>query len=196
MSNTVFPFAVFGPFRYPPHHEELVVPGNVGVRVGVPQFGPYGLYRCAFNILVPCNGQTNATWLQFLRTMQGQHDSFLWRDPLNAFFYQVTDEAVGSGNGAKTVFPLVMKFVKADTLVVKLDGTPTVAYTLEDNNSAPNLEFSSPPGGGVVVTASYEYYIPVTFDGDPEAGEWFAVASLRARSTAVVEEYSGAHRAA
>lgn len=87
----------------------------------------------------------------------------------------VIDGSIGTGNGTLTTFQLVKvydvgvrQYVRTilvpdvTTLVVKIDGTPTTAFT----NSDGLLTFTSAPANGVVITATFDFFVPVRFADD------------------------------
>lgn len=76
--------------------------------------------------------------------------------------HAVTAEAVGTGDGSRTIFYLDQKYIDSSSLVVKLDGTPTSAYTL--SNEEGKITFTTAPGAGVAITADYEFYGKFYFD--------------------------------
>lgn len=68
---------------------------------------------------------------------------------------QVTDEAVGTGNGTKKTYQLQHDAIVANTLTVKLNGNVTSSYT--SNLGKGSITFSTNVGNGVVITATYQY---------------------------------------
>ena len=81
--------------------------------------------------------------------------------------YQVTDEAVGTGDGSQTQFQLDKKFIVENTDVIKVGGvtkTRGVDYTI--NNDTGVITFSSAPGNGLAITATYEFYYRCSFEQD------------------------------
>lgn len=93
--------------------------------------------------------------------------------------YSAVLEPLGAGTGALTTFQLVktysagfnpyvraIRHIKTGTLSVYVNGvlqTLTTHYTV---NATGLVTFVSAPGSGLVVTASYEFYVPVRFEGD------------------------------
>lgn len=93
-------------------------------------------------------------------THRGAFESFLWKPIIRPNRF-VSGEALGTGDGVEDEFALDHVHVDPASLVVYLDGSPTSAYTLTGNHSAPIVDFDSPPGGAVAITADYDRYIPV-----------------------------------
>lgn len=98
------------------------------------------------------------TDLDFVYGKSG-HTPFKFKDPWN---HAVTAEAVGTGDGSRTVFYLDHKYIDASSLIVKLDSTPTSDYTLSSEEG--KITFTTAPGAGVAITADYEFYLKMYFD--------------------------------
>ncbi len=89
-----------------------------------------------------------------------------------------TDQTLGTGNGSQTEFQLKKVYTKGsvqrERLIKKpVSGTVVVALDGEGQESGWSVDtvtgvitFDSPPGSGVVVTAGYEFDVPVRFDTD------------------------------
>lgn len=108
----------------------------------------------------------------FFAMVGGEFQPFLWKDPEDYF-----EEAVriGTGTGSQSQFQLLknlggyyiepVRDVVSGTLTVKVNGA--AVSVLSENNG---LVTVSPPAAGAVVTASFEYYWRVAFDGN--SSEW------------------------
>ncbi len=68
----------------------------------------------------------------------------------------VTAEAVGAGTGAATEFTLDHFPIVASSLEVKVAGTATLDYTLNDLTG--EIVFNTAPADNAAVTASYDYF--------------------------------------
>ncbi len=90
---------------------------------------------------------------------------------------QATDQVLGTGDGATTVFQLkktygtgVRNYERAitapvaGTVIVATNGTPTTAFTL--NAALGAITFSTAPATGTTITAGFEFDVPVRFDTD------------------------------
>jgi uncharacterized protein (TIGR02217 family) len=112
--------------------------------------------------------------LAFFEERRGRFHAFLWRDALdhssNGF------EAIGTGDGSATAFQLLKRYGAAfdpylrsitkpvaDTVVVKVDGL-VVAAAVDVLTGIVTLDEA--PDEGAVVTASFEFDVPVRFDID------------------------------
>ena len=89
-----------------------------------------------------------------------------------------TDQLIGSGNGAATLFQLTKRYTSGAqswtrTITKPVAGTVTIAL-----NGAPQLSgwsvstttgvvtFTTAPAAGVAITAGFEFDVPVRFDTD------------------------------
>lgn len=200
MSVVVFPYPVIRPYSYPPHHSTTRQELNNGNNVVRAELPSYGQYRVKLRIRLPdsTGTYTNETWQAFLRSRQGAKDPFLFKDRLTALFHTQTLEAVGTGDGVTTALPLDMVYVDASTLLVYKDGVLkalTSDYTFSGNNSAPVITFNSAPANGVVITATYDFYMPVLFAVDPPQGTYLGgAANFGEIDVELVEVSPGAHR--
>jgi uncharacterized protein (TIGR02217 family) len=93
--------------------------------------------------------------------------------------YSGTLQAIGVGTGALTTFQLIktytaagsnpyqrtIRHIKAGTLSVYVDGVlaPDTGYTVTGTGL---ITFSVAPASGKIVTATYEFFVPVRFEGD------------------------------
>lgn len=168
MSNTVWPFTLLRPYTERPVHLTTRQELNNGRQLRRAEFGTYGLMRIEGRCRVPYGGYTATDLYAFILARQGGYDPFLIKCQLARHKTQ-TLEAVGTGNGSATAFPLDMKHVDASTLLVYKDAvlqTLTTHYTLGTNNTAPTINFVAAPGNGLAITATYDYYHPVVFEDD------------------------------
>lgn len=94
------------------------------------------------------------------------------------------DVQIGVGTGALTTFQLVKKYTKGSetltrtikkpvsgTVLIKKDGvlqTETTHYTV--NYTTGIVTFISPPANGHVITAGFQFDVPVRFDTDDLGG--------------------------
>jgi uncharacterized protein (TIGR02217 family) len=118
----------------------------------------------------------HASLKEFWFDRRGDFKSWLLKDHAD---YSATAEPTGVGTGALTTFQLIktytagsnpyqrtIRHIKSGTLTVYVDGvaqTPTTHYTV---SSTGLVTFVSAPANGALVTASFEFYVPVRFDGD------------------------------
>lgn len=126
------------------------------------------------------------TVLAFFEQQRGRLSGFRWKD--HADFKscppsgspEADDQHLGLGDGAQVVFQLVKSYgsgpntyqrtiskVVAGTVSISLDGilqTEVTDYTLDTTNGA--VTFLQVPAVGAVITAGFEFDVPVRFDAD------------------------------
>ena len=122
----------------------------------------------------------------FFEARMGQLYGFRWKDWTDYKSSAPTgtpgalDQDLGVGDGTRTQFSLQKTYASGPhtyvrpitkpvtgTVVVALDGIPVVNgtdYTVQSETGV--LDFAVPPGSGVIVTAGYEFDVPVRFDTD------------------------------
>ena len=89
------------------------------------------------------------------------------------------DQVLGEGDGTRTVFPLIKRYGEGGDAVARpiskpVDGTTRVAvdgielsgdvFAVDATTGVVTLDV--PPGAGAVVTAGFEFDVPVRFDAD------------------------------
>lgn len=102
-----------------------------------------------------------STLITFFDTVRGQVDPFLLWDAQESV---ITAEAVGTGDGAQTVFYLDHKNIKSGT--IKVGGvakTAGVDYTLDQDTGVITFLGGHIPAAAAAVTADYEFYFKVRF---------------------------------
>ena len=121
------------------------------------------------------------TLLNFFEARQGPLHAFRFRDPLDykssAIRSPITplDQTIGLGDGERQSFQLVKTYSDAagqtprhitkpmsDTVIVAIDGSLISDFTLDHLSG--HIEFITPPPMGAVITAGYEFDVPVRFD--------------------------------
>ncbi len=110
-----------------------------------------------------------ATLLAFFRARMGPARAFRLRDP---FDWRTGDEVIGTGDGATRTFALVRRYGAATRRItrpvagsvrVKVAGAATQAFTMASGGS---VTLDAAPGKGAVVTASFDFDVPVRFAED------------------------------
>jgi uncharacterized protein (TIGR02217 family) len=120
-----------------------------------------------------------AVLLRFFEAQQGRAFAFRYRDPLDnssALFGEpptAQDQALGVGNGTVVQFALVKHYGDAQRRITRpVAGSVKVAvngviktngWTLGDLG---RVSFAAPPAPGAVITAGYEFHVPVRFEDD------------------------------
>jgi uncharacterized protein (TIGR02217 family) len=125
--------------------------------------------------------------LSFFEARRGRLHGFLWRDPIDdrscapSHEPGPTDQAIGTGDGATTVFALVKHHASggrdwvrtivrpvAGSVRVAVDGVEMVS-DVDFTVSLDGLVTFAPdriPAQGVAITAGYRFLVPVRFDTD------------------------------
>jgi len=133
------------------------------------------------------------TLIAFFRARRGAARGFRFRDPLDHSSRAMTggpapfDQVLGTGDGARTAFPLVKHYGEGDeaeqrritrpdvaSVRVAVNGQPVSSWTL---GAGGMINFASPPPAGAQVTAGFLFDVPVRFAEDSltvDAGQWLA----------------------
>ncbi len=126
------------------------------------------------------------TLIAFFEARQGQLHAFRWKDWADyrsgspAAAPSATDQVLGAGDGARTVFGLIKTYRSGEqsyvreirkpvqgTVRVAVDGIEAVEgadFTVDPATG--EVTFASPPAATSVVTAGFEFDVPVRFDTD------------------------------
>ena len=113
------------------------------------------------------------TLVAFFEARRGQLYGFRFRDPMD----HKADGEIGTGDGVTAEFQLSKTYAdaagswqrgitkpKVGTLVVKLGTTLTTAFSVD--NTTGKIVFDTAPVNGVIITAAFEFDVPVRFDTD------------------------------
>ena len=124
-----------------------------------------------------------AVLLGFFRARRGQAHGFRFRDPIDhgsALLGQAAaagDQRLGVGDGGLTRFALVKHYGDGDEIQTRRITRPdaaTVRVAIDgvlqgagwQAGALGHVDFDTPPPPGSVVTAGYEFDVPVRFDAD------------------------------
>lgn len=129
---------------------------------------------------VPVNETASRQLIQFFNARSGTAQGFLFRDP---FGYSTAepgnsisslDEAIGEGDGATREFQLSLDDGGAQrrvitrpvpgSLRVAINGVETNAFSLNDKTGI--LTFDTAPPAAGIITAGFEFDVPVRFEAD------------------------------
>ncbi len=119
--------------------------------------------------------------IAFFRARKGRAYGFRFKDWSD---YQATGQVLGTGNGSRTQFELVKHYSSgnvvetrrihkavAGTVKIYVNGIlQTGGYSADMNTGL--VSFSAPVGSGAVVSADFEFDVPVRFDTDHLSAEW------------------------
>jgi len=125
-----------------------------------------------------------AAVVAFFEARHGRLYGFRWKDwsdyksCLPSALPSATDQIIGEGDGSTTQFQLVKVYASgaqsysrrivkpvAGTVLVALDGIPQGSGWSVDPSTGV-VSFAAAPGNGVIVTAGFEFDVPVRFDTD------------------------------
>lgn len=147
----------------------------------------WALPKCVFDVSYGVKTQQQLYYLlEFFHVVAGRGHSFRYKDwsDFKSCDDQThgtlsdTDQTIGTGDAATKTFQLQKLYEKgvlsrvryitkpvAGTTIVALDGVPQVSgWTVDDTTGI--ITFTVAPGGGVVVSAGFEFDVPVRFDSD------------------------------
>lgn len=162
----------FGARGGPVYRTEVVTTAGGYEQRQVQEDIPRARYQIAYGIRT----QTQmATVIAFFRARQGRAYGFRFRDWSD---YQAFGQSLGSGDDMETQFQLVKSYSSgavslsrtitrpvSSSVAVYLDGAAAESgWSLDDSTGV--VTFDVAPGGGVAVTADFEFDVPVRFDTD------------------------------
>lgn len=123
--------------------------------------------------------------VEFFEARRGQLYGFRFRDPVDhkscgyGQAVSAADQAIGEGDGTRTVFELVKTYGDAGgetvrridkpvagSVLVAVDGVAVVGGDVSVDAASGLVTLAVAPAPGAVVSAGYEFDIPVRFDTD------------------------------
>ena len=125
-----------------------------------------------------------AAVVAFFEARNGRLYGFRWKDwadytsRLPSGLPAATDQALGTGDGTATDFQLVKVYSSGSqswtrTITKPVDGTVTVAIDGIEQSSGWSVDtttglitFTTAPASGAIITAGFEFDVPVRFDTD------------------------------
>ncbi|MHA6288274.1 phage distal tail protein, Rcc01695 family [Maricaulis sp. CAU 1757] len=144
-----------------------------------------------------------ATLIAFFEARRGRLCGFRFRDPLDhascgpGEVVTASDQVLGTGDGAETVFQLVKRYESGPeswtrdiakpvpgSVVVAVDGAVVAA---DADATTGQVTLAAPPPTGAVVSAGFQFDVPVRFDTDRLAISLEAVGAGEAVSVPLVE---------
>lgn len=155
-----------------------------------------GTWEIAHNIK---SAEQIAELRAFHRLRRGQSRGFLLKDWIEftsaadgVSARTATDQPLGTGTGAQTVFALIKRYSDgagsydrpiawpvAGTVVVAVNGTPLGSgFTVQ--RGAGTVTFAAAPANGAVLTAGFQFDVPVRFMDDHLSVSWDTINSRSA----------------
>ncbi len=143
--------------------------------------------------------QDIATLLAFFEARQGAARGFLYRDPLDFRSTALStvspaDQQLGRGDGVRSEFALVKnngasqrritRHVAASVRVAVAGVVQNAGWAL---GRLGMIEFTAPPPAGALVTAGFEFDVPVRFENDALAGKLATFAAGDGDSIPLIE---------
>jgi len=124
-----------------------------------------------------------STLIDFFEARRGQLYGFRFRDPVDHASGEpvsALDQALGTGDGATTVFQLIKRYGDAgsfyDRVIQKpVAGSVRIAADSVEMTAGADfgvdmetglITFTTPPDAGVVLTSGFRFDVPVRFDTD------------------------------
>lgn len=121
--------------------------------------------------------------VEFFEARRGRMSGFRFRDPIDwkscvpSHAASATDQSLGIGDGDTTEFQLLKRYASGgvtwdrlitkpveDTVVVAIDGDLITAFEVDWATGV--VTFETPPVDSAVLTAGFEFDVPVRFDAD------------------------------
>ncbi|NBX02704.1 MAG: TIGR02217 family protein [Alphaproteobacteria bacterium] len=133
--------------------------------------------RASYNVAhgVKTQAQLDAL-IAFFRARKGRAIGFRFKDWTD---FSVTGQVLGEGDGVRTAFQLIKTYDSGAVQEMRIISKPVAATVkiylggiLQDeedyvlNTSTGLVMFDAPPADGVVVSADFEFDVPVRFDTD------------------------------
>lgn len=144
--------------------------------------------------------------LSFFEERRGRFHAFLWRDALDyssnggAGAPTPMDQVLGAGDGVESSFQLVKRYGAsfdpydrpitkpvAASVRVAVDGVELSGGQFAVDDLTGIVTLSTPPGGGLAVTAGFLFDVPVRFDTDRLDIELSSFDAAEAPNVPVVE---------
>lgn len=160
-------------------------------------------YEIAHNIKRP---EQIAEVRAFHLARRGRGRSFLLKDWIDWTSAEdgisdpaATDQPLGTGDDVETAFQLIKRYPDAispydrtirwpvdGTLLIAFDGTPVASGFSVDRGTGV-VTFDDPPADTVVITAGFEFDVPVRFEDDHLSVSWDTINSRSAGSVPLME---------
>jgi uncharacterized protein (TIGR02217 family) len=141
------------------------------------------------------------TLISFFRARHGAAKAFRFRDPLD---HSATTQSLGTGDAAQTAFPLVKRYgtgPDAEVRSISLPVAGSVVVFIGGVQQASGwtllngvVSFALPPANGAVITADFQFDVPVRFAEDQIDIDAVTFAAGDAPHVPLIEVRQGAGR--
>lgn len=129
--------------------------------------------RCKYNAAYGVKSREQySRLLTFFRARKGKTFGFRFKD---WFDYKATNQIIGTGDGTKTKFQLIKRYADdagedirkinkpvKETLIIYVGGQLLKNWICDYTTG--EITFSAPPELGAVITADFQFDVPVRFD--------------------------------
>ena len=175
--DVLFPLPLaFGASGGPQRQTEIITLANGHEQRNTSQAGSRRRYDAGVGIKSLKDVQA---LISFFEARRGQLYGFRFRDPVDfssadhSVLPTSIDQVIGTGDGAAQVFSLVKHYEDwqrpitkpvGSTVRAAINGVDTSAFTVDENIGL--ITFDSAPASGVLITAGFEFDVPVRFDTD------------------------------
>lgn len=171
--ETRFPVDIsFGSSGGPEYSTDIVITGSGYEKRNV----NWAAARAKYNVAHGVKTQTQLDELiAFFRARKGRAIGFRFKDWAD---YKGVAEVIGTGDGSETEFQLIKNYTSGSvteirTITKPVSGTINIYKdaVLQSSGVSVNTQtgvftFTSAPANGVIITADFEFDVPVRFDTD------------------------------
>lgn len=136
----------------------------------------WGQARARYNVAHGVKTQQQLDVLiAFFRARKGRATGFRFKDWSD---YSATNQPLGTGDGGTATFQLVKHYISGDEVESRIIRKPVAGSVRIYRNGAEmeagisvdmangRVEFANPPEEGAVISADFEFDVPVRFDSD------------------------------
>jgi uncharacterized protein (TIGR02217 family) len=153
--------------------------------------------KCSWDVAHKVKTMAQMTALiAFFRARMGRAYGFRFKDWMD---YTGTGEYIDTGDGVDKTFQLIKHYISGGydqirTISKPVSGTVKIYFDAVEqvsgwtcNYASGLITFTDPPGDNVVITADYQFDVPVRFDIDKLRGQYVQHNQLQWESIPIVE---------
>jgi len=191
--ETKFPDSIaFGSVSMPEFNTDVIIMKNGSEQRNI----NWDSCRLKYNVLNGIKSTTElAELLTFFRARKGKAIGFRFKDWSD---YSASDQNLGTGDGVETDFQLVKKYTSGSTtytrkitkpvsgsLTVYIDDIENTDYSIDLTTGI--ITFNTAPAVSEIITADFEFDVPVRFDKDVLEISMDSINSGKVKEIALVE---------